>query len=321
MLDTIIIGAGPIGIYSAFYLKQKGVSVLGLEANVLPGGQLSSIYPGKIINNLPGIKAIRAQQYIDALLAQLDDQDIFLYQKQVIDIKKENNVFYITCQDQSQYQAKSVILATGNGELQPRLLGIKQEAEVNNLIYKIDTLQDFKNKEIVIFGGGDSAIDWALHLLNVTDKISIVHRRQEFRAHLHNVELLKKAHVNFYTPYQLDSCNIQNNHIIDLKIKNDTNIKTLSCDYVLCSYGFIASKNHYDKWGINNDNKKVIVDRKHQSNIKGLYAIGDSCIYENKNYNILTGLGEASVVANNIVNYLNALEGDKHDSRRTNKNY
>lgn len=322
MLDTIIIGAGPVGLYAAYYLHSKGVSVNILEANHQVGGQLMSMYPEKNIYNLPGIKEIKAQDYINDLVNQLDHNELIHLNQRVIDINKVDNYFEISTHEMT-YKAYSVVIATGNGELKPRELGVENECNVKNIIYAVTDLSLLTNKDIVIFGGGDSAIDWALHLCDIAKHVSVVHRRNDFRAHASSVEALKASNADIYTPHSLTNYQMDDNTITSISITNKETKEeiTLYPDYVICNFGFVYEKNPLTQWGIELDTNKVIVDRKQQSSIDGIFSIGDACVYENKNYNILTGLGEASVVANNVINYLNEMEGDSDGARRTIKNY
>lgn len=322
MLDTIIIGAGPIGIYSAFYLKSKGLKIKVLEATSSPGGQLN-LYLEKDIKNIPGRKVIKAKDFLIDLIEQLEDEDIIQTNCSVTSISKEDNIFTVTDKDNNTYESKVIILATGNGELQPRKLGLDDEDSFNNILYTVDDASILENKNVAIFGGGDSAIDWALHLVDSVNELYVVHRRNEFRAHQSSVDELKTTKAKFLTPYTLTGCEHNNGCVTHLSLVNkDTKEENIiHIDYVICSYGFVTQKEQISINNIDTTNNKLVVDRKQATNVDGIFAIGDACFYENKNYNLLTGLGEASVVANNVISYLDDVDGGSDESGRTITNY
>lgn len=322
MIDTIVIGAGPIGIYASFYLQQKGVKVLLVESTANVGGQLSNVYPEKAIYNIPGIKEIKAQGYINGLVEQMSDTVEVVTNAKVTDVKKEDNHFVVSTTN-GTFSATSILLATGNGELKPRPLGIENEEMVSNIIYSITDMNMLKDQHVVIFGGGDSAIDWALNLEPIVKQVDVVHRRNEFRALDASVNQLRESSANIYTPHSIHEVEIVDTKIIKLGLinKDTQEVCYVSPDYIICNFGFVYEKNQISEWGVELDNNKVVVNRRHQTNIQGIFAIGDACIYENKNYNITTGLGEASVVANNIINYLDEMDGGAGGSTRTTKSY
>lgn len=322
MYDTIIVGAGPVGLYAAYYLQSKGIKVCLLEANHQVGGQLTSMYPEKSIVNLPGIKEIKAQDYVKDLVKQLDSDNIIHLNQKVMSVTKEGEEFIVSS-DTDSFTANSVIVATGNGELKPRPLGVEDEDKIENIIYAITDLKALEQQDVVIFGGGDSAIDWALHLEPSAKHVSVIHRRNEFRALASSVEQLRQTSASIYTPHSLVNYEVNDNKIISLVIEDKESKEqiTLNPDYVICNFGFVYEKNVLERWGIDIVDNKVVVDRKQASNLEGIFAIGDACSYESKNYNILTGLGEASVVANNVINYLATLECNKDRSLNGAKNY
>lgn len=322
MYDTIIVGAGPVGLYAAYYLQSKGIKVCLLEANHQVGGQLTSMYPEKSIVNLPGVKEIKAQDYINDLVNQLDSDNIIHLNQKVMSVTKDGEVFIVSSETDS-FTANSVIIATGNGELKPRPLGVEDEDKIENIIYAITDLKALEQQDVVIFGGGDSAIDWALHLEPIAKHVSVIHRRNEFRALASSVEQLRQTSASIYTPHSLVNYEVNDNKITSLVIEDKESKEkiTLNPDYVICNFGFVYEKNVLEQWGIDIVDNKVVVDRKQASNLEGIFAIGDACSYESKNYNILTGLGEASVVANNVINYLATLECNKDRRLNGAKNY
>ena len=319
MYDNIIIGAGPIGIYLSFLLKNKGLKVLVLEGNKIVGGQLSMIYPDKNIYNIPGHKKITAQNLINTLMDQANIVDDLLCNTPVISIDKIND-FFIVNTDSKSFNTKSISITIGNGELLFRPLGVDNEPNIKNLNYTINNINDLLDKNIAIFGGGDSAVDWALHLDKISKSTHLIHHRDIFRAHETNVSLLEQGSCYILKPYILSDYKIINNNLTSLSLmnKNDQSVISIDVDQVICNFGFIKKSLLLENTNIKTNNNKIVVDQHFNSNIKGIFSIGDAINYQNRNNNLITGFGEASSVSNYIKDYLTK-EENNNEYRRTNQ--
>lgn len=307
--DITIIGGGPVGMFTAFYGGMRQVSVKIIESLPQLGGQLSALYPEKYIYDVAGFPKIRAQELVHNLKEQMAKFEPTVVLEQSVQklSKQEDGTFKLTTDKEIHY-SKTVIITAGNGAFQPRRLGLASAAqyEKKNLHYFIEDLQMFAGKKVVVFGGGDSAVDWALMLEPIADQVSIVHRRDKFRAHEHSVQNLFHSKVNVKTPF-----------VPTELIGDDTGIKqvvletvaggireTLDVDAVICNYGFVSSLGPIKEWGLEIEKNAIKVNSKMETNIPGVYAAGDICTYEGKVKLIACGFGEAPTAVNHAKTYM-----------------
>ncbi|UOQ85330.1 NAD(P)/FAD-dependent oxidoreductase [Gracilibacillus salinarum] len=301
--DITIIGAGPVGLFTAFYggLRQSSVKII--ESLPQIGGQLSALYPEKYIYDIAGFPKVRAQELVDNLKEQTDmfKPEIVLDQSVESVERIDEETFRITTPTEEHY-SKVIIITGGNGAFQPRKLTIEnaEQFEDKNLHYFVDNMDKFRDQRVVLFGGGDSAVDWALMLEPIAKEVSLVHRRDTFRAHEASVENLMNSNVNILTPYMPESLIGQDNiDQVRLKeVKGDKEI-VLDVDHVLVNYGFISSLGPIKNWGLEIDKNSIIVNSKMETNVPGIYAAGDICTYPGKVNLIAAGFGEGPTAVNN----------------------
>ncbi|HBZ09511.1 MAG TPA: NAD(P)/FAD-dependent oxidoreductase [Bacillus bacterium] len=301
--DLTIIGGGPAGMFTAFYAGLRQMSVKLIESLPQLGGQLSALYPEKYIYDVAGFPKVRGQELVDSLKNQMQmfDQEICLGES-VESLVKENDGTFILTTNKGTHFSRTVIITAGNGAFQPRKLPLEKAAkyEQGNLHYFVDDMSKFSGKRVAVFGGGDSAVDWSLMLEPIAKEVSIVHRRDKFRAHEHSVDTLYKSSVNVLTPYiPIDltgDCQIEKVTLQHVKTKEEIEIEV---DAVLCNYGFVASLGPIKEWGLDIEKNSISVDSKMETNIKGVYAVGDINTYEGKVKLIATGFGEAPVAVSN----------------------
>ncbi len=304
VVDITIIGGGPVGMFTAFYAGMRQASVKIIESLPQLGGQLSALYPEKYIYDIAGFPKVRAQELIDNLQAQMnqfENKPELCLGQSVQQIEKVNGVFTIHTET-GIHLSKSIIITAGNGAFQPRKLPIKvpQHLEDINVHYFINDLKKFSNKKVVIFGGGDSAVDWALMLEPIAEKVTLVHRRDKFRAHEHSVALLEKSKVEILTPY-VPVC-LEGQDTLDkviLKEAKGDSTKEIEADDVIVNYGFVSSLGPIKGWDLNIEGNSIVVDSKQETNIEGIYAAGDICTYDGKIKLIATGFGEAATAVSN----------------------
>lgn len=306
--DITIIGAGPVGLFTAFYggLRQSSVKIIESLPHI--GGQLSALYPEKYIYDIAGFPKIRAQELIDNLKEQTDlfKPEIVLEQP-VEEVKKlEDGTFKIVTPVEEHY-SKVIIITGGNGAFQPRKLQIKdaERFEDINLHYYVDKMEKFRDQRVVLFGGGDSAVDWALMLEPIAKEVTLVHRRDQFRAHEHSVEMLKQSKVQIVTPFVPEALVGEDKieQVILKELKGEKEI-TLDVDHVLVNYGFISSLGPIKNWGLEIDKNSIVVNSKMETNIPGIYAAGDICTYPGKVNLIASGFGEGPTAVNNAKVYM-----------------
>lgn len=298
--DVTIIGGGPAGLFAAFYGGMRQMKVKIIESMPQLGGQLSALYPEKYIYDVAGFPKIRAQQLIDQLIEQASQfEPTIVVDETVQDVKKIDEQHFRITTDASVHYSKTILITGGVGAFQPRRLKLPNAMayEGKNLHYFIDDIQHFANKDVCVFGGGDSAVDWALMLEPIARNVTIVHRRDEFRAHESSVEQLKNSRVQIVTPYEPIQMNGDGERVQEIVIQKAKaeETKTIHVDEAVVNYGFVSSLGPIKDWGIEIEKNSIVVNTKMETNIEGIYAAGDITTFDGKVKLIVTGFGEASV--------------------------
>ena len=302
--DALIIGAGPTGLFTAHQLK-----LIGLDCEVVDnldkiGGQCIELYPDKPIYDIPAIPECTGEELTNSLIEQLKPFNIkFHLSERVDEVKNNNGKWEVKTNKGTLFNTPNIIIAGGVGSFEPRKFGPKEcgKFEEKSIFYSIKDKTIFKDKTVSIFGGGDSALDWAIEL-SKDSKINLIHRRDEFRGAQSTVnkmnELKKAKKINLYTKYQLK--NVKGSEKVEsIDIEHDnkevTNLKT---DFVLGFFGLIMQLGPIANWGLNLDKKTINVDtEKFETNQKGIYAVGDICNYPGKLKLILSGFHEGALAA------------------------
>ena len=308
--DTLIIGAGPVGL---FCVHQLGI--IGLTCEVVDnldkiGGQCIELYPDKPIYDIPAIPECTGKELTNNLLKQIKTfKTNFHLNERVEEIKQDEKKWLIKTNKGTQFEASSIIIAAGVGSFEPRKFSTKEieKYEGKQILYSVKDKKIFKNKTVTIFGGGDSALDWAIELSN-TSKVTLVHRRDDFRgmqASIDKVNQLKEeGKIEIYTKYQLDSVE-GDDKIESINIKHDDeSIKEIKTDYVLGFFGLIMKLGPIAEWGLNLDKKTIPVNTENfETNKEGIFAIGDICSYPGKLKLILSGFHEGALAARGCFKY------------------
>ncbi len=298
--DLIIIGAGPVGLYAAFYAGMRGLSVALIEAFDEVGGQPQNLYPEKTIYDIAGLPAISGADLAKNLLTQLNriEYESFTGER-VENILKTVEGFEIKS-DKAIRSAKSVLLTTGAGLITPRKIGVEREDEFyesGKLSYFIKSLEDFRNQKVAVLGGGDSALDWALMLEDVASEVHLIHRRTAFRAHEITVELVTNSSVEIHVPYVVSGLTDRG---IELNLVKSDEKLALDVDKILVNYGFLTSQLDVIENLEVNRVGRILVDREMRTNIEGIYAAGDGADYQGKVPLLAVGFGEAVTAVNTI---------------------
>ena len=302
--DALIIGAGPTGLFTAHQLK-----LIGLDCEIVDnldkiGGQCIELYPDKPIYDIPAIPECTGEELTNNLINQIKPFDIkFHLSERVDEVKKEKENWIVKTNKGTTFSTPNIIIAGGVGSFEPRKFPIKEceKFENKSVLYSIIDKTIFKGKTVTIFGGGDSALDWAVEL-SKDSQVNLVHRRDDFRGAQATVdkvhELSKNGKINLYTKYQISSIKGEK-QLESIDIKNDDKeIKTFKTDYVLGFFGLIMQLGPIANWGLNIDKKTIKVDtERFETNQKGIYAIGDICTYPGKLKLILSGFHEGALAA------------------------
>lgn len=254
VVDITVIGGGPTGLFTAYYAGMRQATVKIIESLSELGGQLTALYPEKFIYDIAGFPKISGQKLIKNLREQMNQfNPIICTGEEVLQVEKlDHQLFKLTTNQQVHY-TKTMIITAGNGAFQPRKLNVKhaKKYEQMNLHYAIKNMEQFRDKKIVIFGGGDSAVDWALMMENIAESVTIIHRRNNFRAHEHSVERLQHSTINILTPYipvELSGENKIEN--VTIKHVKNASSQTIDVDDVLVHYGFVSSLGPIKNWGL-----------------------------------------------------------------------
>ena len=302
--DAIIIGAGPTGLFTAHQLKLIGLNCEVVDNLDKIGGQCIELYPDKPIYDIPAVPECTGEELTNNLINQLKPFDInFHLNERVDEVKKENDNWFVKTSNSKTFLTPNVIIAGGVGSFEPRKFSPKECEKYENisLFYAVKDKKIFEGKTVSIFGGGDSALDWAVEL-SKKSKVNLVHRRDEFRGAQSTVnkisELENNGKINLFTKYQLSDVN-GSDQIQSIDIKHDEGeIKNLETDYVLGFFGLIMQLGPIASWGLNIDKKTIPVDtEKFETNQKGIYAVGDICTYPGKLKLILSGFHEGALAA------------------------
>ena len=302
--DALIIGAGPTGLFTAHQLK-----LIGLDCEIVDnldkiGGQCIELYPDKPIYDIPAIPECTGEELTNNLIKQLKPFNIKIHLNERVDeVKKDKDNWVVKTNNNKIFNTPNVIIAGGVGSFEPRKFPLKdcEKYENKSIFYAIKDKKIFEGKTVTIFGGGDSALDWAIEL-SKNSKINLVHRRDDFRAAQATVnqvkEMAKSGKINLFTKYQINSIRGKNK-LEGIEIKHDDgNVKDLNTDFVLGFFGLIMQLGPIADWGLNLDKKTINVDtEKFETNQKGIYAVGDICTYPGKLKLILSGFHEGALAA------------------------
>ncbi|KAA9008604.1 NAD(P)/FAD-dependent oxidoreductase [Paenibacillus spiritus] len=308
MSDLLIIGGGPAGMFAAFYGGMRQASVTLIESMPQLGGQLAALYPEKYIYDVAGFPKVSAQELVDNLTRQMNlfQTDVRLEEK-VLSVVKQDERHFVVTTDKAEYHSQAVIITAGVGAFEPRRLELPEAArfEKANLHYFVSDLTAFAGKKVLISGGGDSAVDWALMLEPVAESVTLIHRRDKFRAHEHSVENLMKSTVQVITPTEITALHgeefITGVTLSDVKTKETREIEV---DSVIVNFGFVSSLGPISEWGIGIENNSIVVDSRMETNIPGIFAAGDISTYPGKLKLIAVGFGEAPTAVNNAKVYI-----------------
>ena len=311
--EAVIIGAGPAGLFQVFELGLLGIKAHVLDSLAAPGGQCTELYPDKPIYDIPAIPVCGAQELVDRLMQQIKPfgAELHLGQEAVELKPTEGGRFRVVTSAGTVFDAGAVVIAAGVGSFQPRRLGVEgaEAHEGRQLHYKVSNAAALHGKRLVIFGGGDSALDWAIELAPKAAALTLVHRRAEFRGAPASVERMRAleaqgklhfiegvAQALHATGTALDA--------VDIKCA-DGSLQRLEADQLLVFFGLAPKLGPVGEWGLDIDKRAIRVDtEKFQSNIPGVFAVGDINTYPGKKKLILSGFHEAALAAFAVQHHL-----------------
>lgn len=311
--EVVIVGAGPCGLFQVFELGLLGIKCHLLDSLSQPGGQCTELYPDKPIYDIPALPVCGAQELIDRLLEQIAPfgaEMHFGHEVTVVN-KREDGRFDVETAGGLKFDAGSIVIAGGVGSFQPRRLGVDgvEGFEGSQVFYRVQNAADFHGKHLVIFGGGDSALDWTLDLAGKAASLTLVHRRAEFRAAPASVqkmqELAAAGKVRFIEGTAV-SLATSGDRLTGVNVKDAAGaMHALPADCLLAFFGLSPKLGPIAEWGLELEKKALKVDtEKFQTSIPGIFAVGDINTYPGKKKLILSGFHEAALAAFAIQHYL-----------------
>lgn len=309
--DVTIVGGGPAGIFAGFYCGLHQLKAQLIEALPQLGGQPATLYPEKQIWDVAGLPGVTGSQLTQHLLDQLQVAPIdYQVNQEVTNVERQADGTFKVMTPQATTYSKAILIALGNGAFAPRKLVLDgaEQFEGNQLQYFVQPKATYEGQRVAILGGGDSAIDMALMLEPVAKSVTLIHRRDNFRAMEHAVQQLKASSVEILTPYlpQVIQAGADQELVLDLKKMKSTDSRELVVNKLLVNYGFTANNGALKQWKLplESERGRIKVDQQCQTSVDQVYAIGDCAIYEGRADLIATGFGEAVNAVNAIAKTL-----------------
>ncbi len=318
-IDILIIGAGPVGLFTVFEAGLLGLKCILIDNLDKPGGQCAELYPEKPIYDIPGVPHQTAQEHVDALMEQIKPFDYDLYLNERVDSIKEithenENYWEVTTTEDNTFISKNIFIAAGAGSFEPRRPPNIDDPDKylnNGVTYAVKSIDQYRDKNVFIFGGGDSALDWTVELSSVAKSLSLVHRRDAFRGAQHTEELMrnlvKENKVNLLTPYLIDSI-IGDKKVTQVSLKNFENneIEMHEADELIFLFGLNKKLGPILEWEIDLNGKKISVNTEnYQTSKDGIFAVGDINDYPGKLDLILSGFHETTLAVQEAYKRIN----------------
>ncbi len=307
--DISLIGAGPTGLYGAFYAGMREMKTLILDALPEAGGQLTALYPEKYIYDAPGYPKVVAKDLVKYLVEQaIQWNPALCLDERVLSLNHLEDGIIRLGTSKGQRLTKTVVICGGVGAFAPNKLSAPgvTELEGEGVHYFVKEKAAFKDKNLLIVGGGDSAVDWGLNLPGTAKSITLIHRRDEFRAHESSVNELKASTVRILTPYEVKEV-LNHDGKLDRVIIYHNQTKeeeTLDVDAILVNIGFKADLGPIKEWGLELNKREILVNNRMETNLPGVYAAGDIAAVEVKMNLIATGYGQAALAVNLAKHYV-----------------
>jgi ferredoxin/flavodoxin---NADP+ reductase len=302
-VDLLVVGAGPVGLFGAYYAGFRGLRCALMDSLPEAGGQISAMYPEKLIYDIAGFPAVKGRDLVANLKEQADRFDPVYLLGHTADTltRLDDGRFEVTSRQGATVRAGAIVVTGGIGTFTPRPLPAGSDFLGRGLSYFVPDPAAHAGKDVVVVGGGDSACDWALALEPVARTVTLVHRRDTFRAHAHTVDQLRRSEVEIVTNAQVAAIH-GNGHVraVDIRLDPGGGIRTVAAQEVVAALGFTANLGPLLQWGIAiADRRHIPVDTRMSTDVPGIYAAGDITEYPGKVRLIAVGFGEAATAVNN----------------------
>ncbi|MFJ2834354.1 NAD(P)/FAD-dependent oxidoreductase [Nocardia sp. NPDC087230] len=301
-VDLLFIGAGPVGLFGAYYAGFRGLSMALVDALPEVGGQVQAIYPEKKIYDIAGIPAVPGQDLIDNLVHQAApfSPQYLLSQRVLLLERRSHGGWRATTSAEVVIDARAVVITSGVGAVTPRPLPAGDDFLDRGLCYFVPRLDVLDGKDVVVVGGGDSAVDWALAALPRAQSTTLVHRRRQFRAHAHSVQLLQQSACNVVVNANVTELRGHDRvESVGVQIADETELREIKAQVVIAALGFLMDLGPIKDWGLELEGRAIRVDSKMRTNLPEVFAAGDAATFDGKVKLIAVGFGEVATAVNN----------------------
>lgn len=309
--DMLIVGAGPVGLYAAYYAGFRGFSTVVCDTLPEIGGQISAMYPEKMIFDVAGFPAVRGRDLVHGLAAQAGEYaPTYLLGDQAVDLQEHDHGITVTTATGARVDAKVLLVTAGIGAFRPRPLPAAEGFTGNGIVFFVPRLDAHADQDVVIVGGGDSAFDWAMSLHPIARSVTVVHRRDAFRAHAGTVDRVRDLGVRLVTSSEVSA--IEGDATVTgvrVTHKQTGQESRLPADTVVAALGFIAAIGPLAQWGLEVEKRHIVVDTTMATNRPRIYAAGDIATYPGKVPLISVGFGEAALAVNNAAPIIDPTHG------------
>ena len=298
--DLLIVGAGPAGLFGAYYAGFRGLSVTVVDSLPELGGQVSALYPEKLILDVAGFPSIKGRELVEELVKQAASASpSYLLDRTATSLKTHDEGVRMDLDDGTVVNAKVVIITAGIGKFTPRPLPAGDGWEDRGLVFFVPSFAEYAGRDVVIVGGGDSAFDWAHSLEPIAKSVTLVHRRDKFRAHQATVDAVLASSTEIITQAQVTALQGEH-HVESVEITtNDGEVLTRPAQAVVAALGFVADLSAMQEWGLEFEKRHIKVDMAMRTNLPRIFAAGDITEFEGKVRLIAVGFGEVATAVNN----------------------
>ncbi|WP_448623903.1 NAD(P)/FAD-dependent oxidoreductase [Geodermatophilus sp. URMC 64] len=302
-VDLLLVGAGPVGLYGAYYAGVRGLSTVVVDSLPEPGGQITAMYPEKPIFDVAGFPSVRGRDLVDNLVAQAAQYDpTYVLGESAVSVHRgDDGRFAVRTDAGTTVRCGAVVVTGGIGTFTPRPLPAGEEFLGRGLAYFVPALAEHADKDVVIVGGGDSACDWTLALLPIARSVTLVHRRRAFRAHAASVAAVQASTATVLTDAEVSRVlGADRVDAVEVTVKGEAEPLVFPAQTVVAALGFLADLGPVREWGLElHDNRHVVVDTRMRTTAPGIYAAGDIVDYDGKVRLISVGFGEVATAVNN----------------------
>jgi thioredoxin reductase (NADPH) len=302
--DLVIVGAGPTGLFAAYYAGFRGLSVAVVDSLPELGGQITAMYPEKAILDVAGFPTVKGRELVNGLVEQAATASpTYLLDRTATTLEHDDEGVTLGLDDGTSVRAKVMIITAGIGKFSPRPLPAGEGWLGRGMEFFVPSFDPYVDKDVVIVGGGDSAFDWALHLEPVAASVALVHRRDAFRAHARTVEQVRSSSVEIITKAEItamrDATGGADGPLAEVEITVDGEVTSRKAQAVVAALGFVADLGPLQQWGIETQKRHLVVDPSMRTNLERVFAAGDITDYPGKVRLIAVGFGEAATAVNN----------------------